>query len=227
MSFLSAALAIGLGAVRMAPAKRGFYPASGRGLVAQATVEEVHNDKLEITDHPIEQGAAITDHAFKRPAELVVNCVFSNSPSASGGLLGQAVGGAAALGGRGLRTAIGAVTTAQSLLGGQASSQVIQIYADFLTGQANKVLFDVFTGKRAYKNMLIESLNTTTDKKSENALVITVTFRQVLIVATRSVTLPLNTSALRLPQRTLPAIDLGQRQRQAPLPVNVPFLGKI
>lgn len=212
MSFLSAAAVLGLSAVRMAPARRGFYPASGRELIAHATVEEVHTDDLEITDHPLERGAAISDHAFKRPAEVVVRCVFSNSPPAYQGPVGKAIGAAAAFGGSGLRTAIGAFTTAQSLLGGQAPNQAIELYADFLTAQANRTLFDVYTGKRVYKNMLLRSLSVTTDKQSENALMITASWRQVLIVSTRTVSVPIAPGAQALPERTTPTVDQGQRQ---------------
>lgn len=40
------------------------------GISADAVVEEVHDDQLTITRHPVEQGAAITDHAFKEPSSL-------------------------------------------------------------------------------------------------------------------------------------------------------------
>ena len=50
---------------------------------AQVTIEEVHMDELVITEHPVEQGASITDHAFKKPAELLLRLGWSNS-----GLLG-------------------------------------------------------------------------------------------------------------------------------------------
>lgn len=46
---------------------------------AQCTVEEHHLDELQITEHPVEAGAAITDHAFKRPAQLVLQVGWSNS----------------------------------------------------------------------------------------------------------------------------------------------------
>lgn len=212
MSFVSAALAIGLGAVRMSQVKRGFYSSTGLELVAQATVEEVHTDDLEITDHPIERGAAITDHAFKRPAEVVVRCVFSNSPSEPGGLVGKAVGFAAAQGGSGLRTAIGAVTTAQSLLGGKGAKQVAEIYGQFLEAQAQRALFDVYTGKRAYKNMLLRTASMTTSKTTENALDLTLTWRQVLLVATRTVDVPVNPDAQKMPEVTASLLDQGVRQ---------------
>lgn len=222
--FVTAALAIGLGAVRMSPVKRGIYPASGEALVAQATVEEVHHDDMEITDHPIEQGAAITDHAFKRPAEVNIRCYFSNSPSASTGLVGQAIGGLAAVGGSAARTLIGGFTTAQSLLGGQATTQAADLYKNFLALQEKRVLCDVYTGKRVYKNMLLKSLSVTTDAKSENALMVTATWRQVIIVNTTTVELPINTSAQAMPDKTTPTTDSGARQLEAvTFPVATPY----
>jgi len=45
------------------------------------TVSEEHTDELTITDHPVEQGASISDHAFKNPAQLTITCGWSNSSS--------------------------------------------------------------------------------------------------------------------------------------------------
>lgn len=55
------------------------------GIVAQVTIEEIHHDEVVITEHPVERGAAIADHAFKRPAEVVITAGWSNSDPASGG----------------------------------------------------------------------------------------------------------------------------------------------
>lgn len=39
------------------------------------TVDETATDKLTVTKHPVQQGAAIADHAFKEPTELSVKIV--------------------------------------------------------------------------------------------------------------------------------------------------------
>jgi Dit-like phage tail protein len=49
------------------------------GFVADVTIREEHSDTLVATDNPVEQGAAVTDHAFKKPAELVVEVGYSDS----------------------------------------------------------------------------------------------------------------------------------------------------
>lgn len=49
------------------------------------TIEEAHTDTLTITDHPVEKGANISDHAYRNPAEVVLRIGFSNSSSQAGG----------------------------------------------------------------------------------------------------------------------------------------------
>ena len=144
------------------------------------TTEERHSDAMEITDHPIEQGALISDHAYLRPPELVIKAGWSNSQPDPGALPGV-LGGLSGL----------AATPAkfmQSIGLGQSTNQVKDIYDKLLALQASRVPFLVFTGKRLYQNMLIKSLITTTDKSNENILSITITLRAVTLVSTRLLT---------------------------------------
>jgi hypothetical protein len=62
-----------------------FLPRNIGGFVADVTMEEQHSDELVITEHPVEQGAAITDHAFKKPSTLVVRVGYSNSSRQANG----------------------------------------------------------------------------------------------------------------------------------------------
>jgi len=43
------------------------------GFYAEVTVQEQHIDELTITQHPVERGGAITDHAFKMPSQLNID----------------------------------------------------------------------------------------------------------------------------------------------------------
>ncbi|MBB3811465.1 phage baseplate protein [Pseudochelatococcus contaminans] len=55
---------------------------SGRSIgtiIPNVVIEEIHRDDLIVTDHPVEKGAAISDHAFKRPEEVELRCGWSNS----------------------------------------------------------------------------------------------------------------------------------------------------
>lgn len=55
-------------------------------IVPSVVVSEKHSDTLEITEHPVEIGAAVADHAYKRPSEVVlvvVRCLISLTPPLS------------------------------------------------------------------------------------------------------------------------------------------------
>lgn len=54
-------------------------------IVAQVTIDETARDDLTITEHPVELGAAITDHAYKNPAEVTIRCGWSNSSEIAAG----------------------------------------------------------------------------------------------------------------------------------------------
>lgn len=141
-------------------------------IVAHVTLEEVGTDELQITDHPVEQGAEITDHAYKKNPEVVIRCGWSNASLA--GVVNSF---------KGLFSA---------LTGGDAfgSDYVSSVYNQLLALQQSRQPFDVSTGKRIYTNMLMRSLTQTTDPTSEYTLMVTAVFRQVLIVNTASTTLP-------------------------------------
>lgn len=55
------------------------------GFVADATVEEHMEDEVEMTHIPVETGAAVTDHAFKRPSRVTIRAGWSNSSPQAGG----------------------------------------------------------------------------------------------------------------------------------------------
>jgi hypothetical protein len=55
------------------------------GFIADVTIREEHEDELGITENPVGQGAAITDHSFKQPARLTVDIGYSNSSLQSEG----------------------------------------------------------------------------------------------------------------------------------------------
>lgn len=49
------------------------------GIVPQVVVEEKHRDELVITNHPVQNGANITDHAYKQPAMVSLRYGWSSS----------------------------------------------------------------------------------------------------------------------------------------------------
>jgi hypothetical protein len=166
---------------------------------AYVVLEEEHRDELEITEHPVEQGAAIADHAFKRPAEVTIHCGFSNSPANSSLLAGVA-------------SLLNTPQLVSSMLQSNSESQVRDIYSKLLQLQQSRVPVDIYTGKRIYKNMLLRSLTTSTSRQTENSLLLKVVARQVIIVQTQTVQVAAPMSNQRFPQSTTPTRDSGTKQ---------------
>ncbi|PJR63519.1 phage baseplate protein [Raoultella sp. T31] len=154
-------------------------------IVPDVVVSEKHSDVLEITEHPVEKVTSagtgvMTDHAYRRPSEVVMEVGF-----AGGGSLLDLFD-----------------TTS---FGIKAKLSPKEVYQQILDLQRSREPFDVTTGKRLYTNMLIRSLEVTTDRTSENVLRAVLTLREVIITQTQSITvadkadmaLGVNTSAVQ------------------------------
>lgn len=146
------------------------------GIFPDVIIEEQHNDEMAITDHPVETGAAISDHAYLMPPELSMDVGWSESAGRLNSLLGDGF-----LGG---------------LIGGTPS--LILVYEGLRLLQANKVFLIVSTGKRLYTNMLIKSISVTTNVESENALLVKIKFKSVNVTRTSE------TSLLRIEDQASP-----------------------
>ncbi|SPP31645.1 hypothetical protein ARAF_0787 [Arsenophonus endosymbiont of Aleurodicus floccissimus] len=129
-------------------------------LVPDVIISEKSQDTLKITEHPIELGAEIADHAYKRPAEVMMEVGFS-----SGGSL------------------LDFWDTAK--VGIRAGLSAQEIYQQILALQASRQPFDVITGKRKYQNMLILAIEVTTAKHTEIVLMAILTLRELNITQTQ------------------------------------------
>lgn len=88
-------------------------------------------------------------------------------------------------------------------------------YQMLLDLQKTRRPFDVVTGKRSYKNMLIKRLTTVTDEDTENALIVDVELREILLVDTTSVGGTVSVGDpdnMQNPAATSPLVDAGTAQ---------------
>lgn len=132
------------------------------GVFADVTIEEKHKDELVITEHPTEVGSSFHDHAYKEAPEVTMKVGWSESTGLLNGYVGN------------------------SVLDGTFS--LVALYEVLQQLQNNRVPLVVSTGKRLYTDMLIKSLSCTTDMKSENSLMIDITFKKIWIVQTSETT---------------------------------------
>ena len=92
-------------------------------------------------------------------------------------------------------------------------SSLNDLYTYFLNLQASAVLLEVQTGKRLYQNLLIKSLKTTTEQKTENVLNLTISLQEVILVDTITTTYPSAKNQAN-PQSTAPTTSNGTKSLQ-------------
>lgn len=167
-------------------------------LIAQVTIEEDHEDEVVVTDHPVEQGSTISDHAYKMPALLRIQAGWSNSPSpTNAGLLfipGNIVNSIKA--------------TAAAFSG--TSNYSADIYDQWLALQVISMVnpITVVTGKRSYDNMVITRVRETTNADTENCVIIFAELKRVNIVSTQTLIIPV-AGSLANPSANTPVQDTG------------------
>lgn len=158
-----------------------------REIVALVTISEEHNDELEVTEHPVEQGAPITDHAYKKPSQLTLTLGWSNSPKPSTG--DELVRLAEVYASLFSSVAGQVVSIAEMIMGGlkllNQKDKLKAAYETLLLLQSERQIFTIYTAKRTYYNMMCVGLSTKTDYELADALIITVKCREVLLVNTQ------------------------------------------
>lgn len=153
------------------------------------SIEERLTDEVTLTDHPVEVGADITDHAYRRPSEVVMQCGWSNSDYAA--LLGAL----------------------KAIFNGSLPSDdyVSSVYAQLLAIQQARQPFSVTTTRRKYDNMMITSLTTVTDVKTNSVLIVTASMREIILVASKVAKLPQKTAQAN-PASTAETLNTGTKQ---------------
>jgi hypothetical protein len=161
------------------------------GIRIDMTIEEFYEDSVEVTEHPVQSGAQITDHSFKRPMELVLVCGWSDSSISGLAGLGNKIAGSLGVGVFFSSDNPLAGTTG-SFSGGAmvASDYVANIYSQLLQIQEARQPVAIVAGLRSYEKMLITSLRVQRDQKTKYALLVHAFFKQVILVDTQDSTVP-------------------------------------
>lgn len=156
------------------------------GIIPDVTLEETHTDKLVTTKHPVERGAAVTDHAYKMPSIVTMRIGWSDSS-----------------------TLIRSIVTGSLFSGSITSAN--DLYKAMLDLQVSGQRFDLVTGKRTYSDMLLLQVRNTTDPASENSLMLELELEQQLIAQTSEVAL-VQASSQEDPASTGPVQNAGTKQ---------------
>jgi hypothetical protein len=128
------------------------------GWFFDAFLKLTHNSELTITEHPVESGANVADHAFMEPREVIIevgmtDCAVSIVP-------GQFEGG---------------------------WSRSVEAYKVLLSLQQNRIPFSILTRLGLYENMLVKTLLVPDDYAMRFGLKATATCREILVAETTQV----------------------------------------
>jgi uncharacterized protein YjhX (UPF0386 family) len=132
------------------------------GYYFDAFTKENHTGSVRVTEHPVQGGANISDHAYNLADKLTLEILVSDSVESI--VAGQFAGG---------------------------KTKSISAYEVIRKLKEKRALVSVRTRLHYYTNMIIENMTTSDDYKSANSLRCTVILRQVMmaVVATEYVTL--------------------------------------
>lgn len=166
-------------------------------IAVDTAIEQEHFDRVETTEHPVQAGAAITDHAYKVPSEITLRCGWSNSS---------------------LNAALDIISTFISN-GSLAADYIGGIYSRLLALMEAREVVSVTTIRRTYENMVLVALGVQTDQTTGHALMVEATLREIIIVETSSSTLPPQESQ-SIPESTAEVQNTGTTQIKAAIPAS-------
>jgi hypothetical protein len=153
-----------------------------------ATIREIHTGVTTMTDHPVEDGSVVADHAVDAPDEIELAAMVSNRP-----ILALAA------------------ERSRSVLGGPAQDRANDAFRELDRARRAKELHQVITDLKTYDDMMITSLSVTRDKDSLEILDCTIRLRQFRVATVEAVEAPEPVSTVDSPEP-----NLGRKQKTEP-----------
>lgn len=127
------------------------------GWFFDAYTRENHESKLDITQHPVQTGAAVSDHAFLQPKTLTMDIAMSDV--ATSYIAGQFDG---------------------------TWSRSRRAFDVLMELQALRLPLQITTRLKLYSNMLIETISAPDDYETLTGLKCTITFKELLVAMTQT-----------------------------------------
>jgi hypothetical protein len=177
-------------------------------LELDATVHESHEYINTLTEFPVEKGFNISDHVIRAPEKLTIEGFITNTPIPRSSDL-QPLNGSAAQINR-VESALEILLDLAGLPSPAKNTSDVSSSALF-----PKVIDEVQTGLRAYKNMVITRLTIPRDKDTGETMRFTCEMRHLITVLTETVTMQ-NTSELngRAPNTSTQATNEAKKGNQ-------------
>lgn len=144
-------------------------------LQLEATLEETHSESASTTDHPVEDGADITDHIRRNPTELSLKGIVSNYPI----------------------LVLASIRAQPSIPGGDPSTRAEDAYRWLVEAKDQGKLLSVGTTLRDYSNMAILGITVVRDKDRSNVVELDLSLREIIVATTEQVAPPAPTNTAR------------------------------
>ena len=134
-----------------------FVGTSLGGYRFDAVIQSDHTSELALTEHPVQNGAAVTDHSYLKPKTLT------------------------------LRVAVSDCATGGSYGGGGGGDRSVNAYQLLLRLQREAQPLTVTTRLYTYTNMMVKTVTTSEDYTTVHALDATVTLQEIVVAAVSTV----------------------------------------
>jgi hypothetical protein len=139
-----------------------------------ATISEQHGADVEATEHPVERGAAVTDHVRPKPRTLSIEGLLTNTPLRVDEKTATRT------------TSIGTVTDRADAIKG-VTGRAEEAFARLERLRDAGTIFTVATRHRTYPNVIITSLSVPRDAKTGDAIRFSIAMREIRIVESQFV----------------------------------------
>jgi hypothetical protein len=133
-------------------------------------LSETHSDEATVTDHPVEEGANISDHIRKGPASLELNGIVTNTP-------------------------IVYLASLQAISPIEGDLTPVQDRAELAYAELRRIMedgetVDVVTSFRNYENMALTGMSVTRDAATGQVLNCSLSLREITVAVTQTVKAP-------------------------------------
>ena len=140
-------------------------------------IDEDHTLNFRVSDHPLQNGSTISDHVHKEPAEVTINCLFTNHPIKK-------------------MSEVSEVTFkddyATSEVKSTLTNKALENFDKVVALAKKREPVRLVTALQVYPKMIITSIKAPRDSKTGSAVKFTMTLREINIVQLKSVSLDYN-----------------------------------
>jgi len=184
-----------------------------QGKIGEVFVDCTHLEEIEfsntITDHPIEDGAALADHIYKNPVKIKVEGSITESPIdiiQTAGKITEFFSG-------------NILNNAKNMLQGKGQKQ-LTAYETLKNMRDSRSVFDVVNYLDTFRNMIIENLTFSRDNKTGDRLFFIAELKQISTPSVRTTSFSSRTPK-RLKDLASSKIDFGRNDTTTIDPVAI------